>query len=58
MHYIRTIRKKAVRLYDEHETFADGKAKVLKDGSDAALFASGIMVAEALQAAELLKEKG
>ncbi|MPQ25584.1 transketolase family protein [Bacillus paralicheniformis] len=58
IHYIRTIRKKAVRLYDEHETFADGKAKVLKDGSDAALFASGIMVAEALQAAELLKEKG
>ncbi|MEC1260639.1 transketolase C-terminal domain-containing protein [Bacillus swezeyi] len=58
IHYIRSMRKKAVKLYGEHETFEGGKAKVLKDGSDAALFASGIMVAEALKASELLKAKG
>jgi transketolase len=58
VHYIRTIRKNAVRLYSEGETFPKGKGKVLRDGSDVALVAAGIMVAEALKAAAELKKQG
>jgi len=58
IHYIRTIRKKAVKLYDEGAVFERGKGKVLRDGGDVAIIACGIMVAEALQAAELLAEAG
>lgn len=58
VHYIRTIRKKAVKLYPEGGSFPKGKGKVLRDGSDVALVASGIMVAEALAAAEELKKQG
>lgn len=56
LHYIRTIRKKAVKLYDENETFE--KAKVLRSGKDVTIVASGIMVAESLQAAVQLSQMG
>lgn len=58
IHYIRTIRKKAVKLYDEGEVFERGKGKVVRDGGDVAIIACGIMVAEALRAAGLLAEAG
>lgn len=58
IHYIRTIRKNAVKLYVEGETFEAGKGKVLREGGDVTIIASGIMVAEALQAADLLIEQG
>jgi transketolase len=58
IHYIRTIRKNAVKLYDENETFEAGKGKVLREGSDVTIIASGIMVAESLLAADLLQELG
>ncbi|WML41452.1 transketolase family protein [Neobacillus sp. OS1-2] len=58
IHYIRTIRKNAVKLYDENEIFDAGKGKVLRDGSDVTIIASGIMVAESLKAADLLHEQG
>lgn len=58
VHYIRTIRKNAVKLYSEGETFPKGKGKVLREGSDVTLVASGIMVAEALKAAGELKKQG
>ncbi|MED4958196.1 transketolase C-terminal domain-containing protein [Paenibacillus macerans] len=58
IHYIRTIRKHAVKLYPEHEVFAAGKGKVLREGGDVAIIASGIMVAESLKAADLLQERG
>lgn len=58
VHYIRTIRKKAVKLYSEGETFPKGKGKVLREGSDVAIIASGIMAAEALKAAVKLKKQG
>ena len=38
--------------------FTLGKANVLRDGTDAAIFAYGYTVAEALKAAELLEAKG
>lgn len=58
IHYIRTIRKKAVRIYDQAETFEIGKGKVLRNGSDVTLIATGIMVAEALRAADQLARDG
>lgn len=58
IHYIRTIRKNAVKLYDENEVFEEGKGKVLRNGGDVTIIASGIMVAESLKAADLLYEEG
>lgn len=58
IHYIRTIRKNAVKLYPENEAFEAGKGKVLREGGDVTIIASGIMVAEALKSADLLQEQG
>lgn len=58
IHYIRTIRKNAVKLYPENEVFEAGKGKVLREGGDVTIIASGIMVAESLRAADLLQEQG
>ncbi|WP_062322897.1 transketolase family protein [Halolactibacillus sp. JCM 19043] len=55
--YIRTIRKQATKLYDESETFETG-SKQLREGKDAAILATGIMVAEALAAADELATLG
>ena len=56
--YLRTPRKDMVKVYDPSETFEEGKAKVLKDGSDVALVAAGIMVSVALEAAAQLEKEG
>ncbi len=53
--YMRFGRKKMMRLYAPDETFEIGKAKRLRNGSDAAVIACGIMVYEALKAAEALR---
>lgn len=58
IHYIRTIRKNAVKLYNEGETFPKGKGKVLRDGVDIAIVASGLMVGEAMKAAAELNKQG
>jgi transketolase len=58
IHYIRTIRKNAVKIYDEEESFEAGKGKVLREGGDVTIIASGIMVAESLKAADLLQGMG
>lgn len=58
IHYIRTIRKNAVKLYSENEEFEEGKGKVLREGGDVTIIASGIMVAESLKAADLLQKQG
>ncbi|WP_348921843.1 transketolase family protein [Enterococcus rotai] len=55
--YIRTIRKQATSLYTGEEDFSKGYCK-LKDGTDGTIFASGIMVEEALQAATDLEKLG
>jgi len=56
--YIRTIRKKAVGVYGPGSEFEIGKANVLRDGKDVVIIACGIMVAEALKAAQILEEQG
>ena len=58
IHYITTIRKNAFKIYDENEKFEIGKGKVLKDGKDLTIISSGIMVSEALKAAEELEKQG
>ena len=42
----------------EGYSFAIGKAEVLREGTDVALIATGLMVAEALEAAETLAQEG
>lgn len=56
--YIRLLRKNAVKIYADGATFEIGKGIPLKDGSDATVIATGIMVDEALKAAERLKSEG
>ena len=57
--YIRFGRSAVPVIHDqEHFDFAIGKAEVLRCGTDVAIVATGLMVAEALQAADQLLEKG
>ncbi len=55
--YIRTGRPKTPFLYDEVPATLGKGADVLRQGSDISLFACGIMVAKALEAAEELKKR-
>ncbi len=57
-YWVRTIRKQATQIYKAGSTFTIGKANLLRDGSDVTLIANGIMVAEALKAAEMLEREG
>jgi transketolase len=56
--YIRSTRRKTYRIYDENTDFIVGKANQLKDGHDVAVIACGIMVYEALKAAQALEDEG
>lgn len=56
--YIRLSRKKAEQIYEKDSTFEIGKAVKLREGKDATIIATGIMVAEALRAADILEEQG
>ena len=56
--YIRLLRRAAVQVYDEASPFQLGKGVVLREGRDVSVFATGIMVAEALEAARLLEAEG
>ncbi|MGG1572451.1 transketolase family protein [Fictibacillus sp. NRS-1165] len=58
VHYIRTMRKAAMKIYNSGETFEEGKGKILREGGDVTIIASGIMVAEALKAADILRNHG
>ena len=56
--YFRTPRRGLPDIYAPETVFEIGKGKILREGHDAAVIASGIMVSSALQAAELLHEEG
>ncbi len=56
--YIRLQRKTPVAIYAEGSTFELGKGAVLREGRDVTLVCSGILVHEALKAADLLSEQG
>ena len=56
--YIRTGRAKSPVIFDESTSFQLGKGNILIEGDKATIIANGWMVQKALQAADLLKEKG
>ena len=56
--YMRTGRPKAPILYTPQDKITLGKANILKEGTDVTIFACGLMVAEALEAADILGLKG
>ncbi len=56
--YIRVGRKQMAKIYAEGSELEIGKAVTLKEGTDAVVFAAGIMLHEALQAAQALEKEG
>ena len=58
MFYTRIHRKEQRTIYREGSTFTIGKGNVLRRGRDITVIASGIEVYEALEAAEILQQKG
>ena len=56
--YIRLLRRNAVKIFEEGCACTLGKGIVLREGRDVTIAASGIMTAEALDAAELLRADG
>jgi len=58
MYYVRLLRRFATRIYEPGTKFTIGKAVPLREGADVTIFASGIMVAESLRAADTLAGQG
>ena len=56
--YVRYPRRMTVPVYDDNEEFTIGKAKLLKDGSDITIIASGFTVSESVNAAKMLEADG
>ena len=58
--YMRTARNKTPVLYDDFDpkTIQIGKGIELRDGADVAIIACGVLVSEALKAADALSEQG
>ena len=56
--YLRFGRLALPVFHDESYEFVIGKGEVLKDGTDVAIIANGLMVYEAIQAGEKLAENG
>jgi transketolase len=54
--YLRLGRPSVKGVYDSNYQFRIGKGHVLKQGADAVIFASGIMVQESLKAIEALEK--
>lgn len=58
VYYIRLLRKNAIGVFEEGSRFQLGKMAHLREGSDAVIVCSGIMVGEALKAADALEAQG
>ena len=56
--YMRTGRSPAKRVFGNDHTFEIGKGQIIRDGSDVTIVACGVEVARALEAADILSEKG
>lgn len=56
--FIRVGRKQYAKVYGEGSELPIGKAVTLREGGDVAIFAAGIMVHEAMQAARTLEAEG
>ena len=55
--YLRLARL-ASPVFEDEQPFEIGRANVLREGADVAVFATGLMVSESLAAAKLLEERG
>ena len=56
--YVRVSRKTSQKVYSDDTKFEIGKGFVVREGNDCAIIACGIMVHEAMQAAEKLASEG
>ncbi len=56
--YMRLYRRAPRKIHGDEYRFTLGKADVVREGGDVAIIASGMMVANALDAADLLAAKG
>ena len=56
--YIRSTRKAFKAIFEEGSEFEIGKGLVLRDGSDVTVVACGLLVGEAMLAAEILEKDG
>ena len=56
--YLRLTREKVPVIFDDNHKFELGKGQLLRGGKDAAVIATGPLVAEALEAHEILKKEG
>ena len=56
--YIRLGRAATPEIHTEDQEFKIGKGEILRNGDDVAIIATGIMVAKALDAAQILSEQG
>lgn len=56
--YFRLGRNPTPIIYCEDERFELGKAKIIREGKDAAIIATGLMVVESLKALDLLEKDG
>ena len=56
--YIRVGRKQYAKVYEEGSELPIGKAVTLREGTDAVVFATGIMIHEAMKAAATLETEG
>ena len=58
IYYIRLYRKASRNIYEPGSTFDIGKAVTLREGKDVTIISSGLMVSEALDAADILQKEG
>lgn len=56
--YLRFTRKQMYKIYEEGSHFEIGKANVVREGKDATIITCGMLVIEALKAAETLAAEG
>ncbi len=56
--YLRVARPVCDVYTTEDTPFIPGKANVMREGTDVAIFANGLMIPEALKAADMLAERG
>ena len=56
--YLRMSRDVFPDIYSADEKFEEGKGKIIRDGKDATIIACGLMVGNALAAAEELAKEG
>lgn len=54
--YIRTVRRPLYKIYNNGSTFIPGKFPIVREGKDITIFASGIMVSQAIDAANILEK--